>query len=166
MRTLDRKPGKFTQTTFDPMMTQEKFDELKNKLERLKKISQPKAASEVSRLAELGDFSENTEYQMAKWKLRGINNSILTIDNQLQQAIIIPSNQQSDTVCIGHRVTLQDGDKKKTYQILGSSETSPQKGIISHNSPIGSAILGHRVGDVVEIKLANKDVKYKIMKIE
>ena len=65
MRTLDRKPTKLSQTISDPMMTQNKFDELKNKLERFKK-SQPFAASEVSRLAEIGEFAENMEYQMPK----------------------------------------------------------------------------------------------------
>ncbi len=165
MRTLDRKPGKFAQTAFDPMMTQEKFEQLKNKMERLKK-THPQAASEVSRLAELGDFSENMEYQMAKWKLRGINYAILNLDNQLHQAIIIPSNQQCEFVQIGHKVTIQIGDKQVAYQILGSSETNPQKGIISHLSPIGMALLGHKIGDVVEIKLVEKDIKYKIIKIE
>lgn len=165
MRTLDRKPTKLSQTISDPMMTQNKFDELKNKLERLKK-SQPFAASEVSRLAELGDFSENMEYQMAKWKLRGINYGILRLEAELDRAEIIISNQQRDLIEIGHRVTVQCGDKKMVYEILGSSETDPQNGIISHLSPIGTALLGSKIDDEVEIKLANKIVKYKIIKIE
>ena len=86
MRTLDRKPTKLSQAISDPMMTQDKFLQLKNKLNRLKK-SQPFAASEVSRLAELGDFSENTEYQMAKWKLRGINYGILRLEAELDKAL-------------------------------------------------------------------------------
>lgn len=165
MRTLDRKPTKLSQAVSDPMMTQEKFDELKIKLERLKK-SQPKAASEVSRLAELGDFSENTEYQMAKWKLRGINYGILRLEAELDRAQIIYSSQQRDSVQIGHSVTVLNDKKEITYQILGSSETDPQKGIISHLSPIGSALLGHSIGDTVEIKLTNKNVIYKIIKIQ
>ncbi len=165
MRTLDRKPTKLSQTVSDSMMTQEKFDELKNKLKRLKR-SHPKAASEVSRLAELGDFSENTEYQMAKWKLRGINYGILRLEAELDRAQIIPSNQQRDLVQIGHRVTVQCEDKKMVYKILGSSETDPKNGIISHLSPIGTALLGGKIGDEVEIKLVNKIVKYKIIKIE
>ena len=67
---------------------------------------------------------------------------------------------------IGHRVTVQCGDKKMVYEILGSSETAPQNGIISHFSPIGTALLGGKIDDEVEIKLANKIVKYKIIKIE
>jgi len=165
MRTLDRKSEKSSRTISDPMMTQEKFDELKNKLERLKK-SQPKAASEVSRLAELGDFSENTEYQMAKWKLRGINYSILRLEAELERAEIIPTNKFSSTVQIGHIVTVLKDGKETIYRILGSSESDPKNGVISYNSPIGLALMHHKVGDVVEIKLVNKIVEYKILKIE
>jgi transcription elongation factor GreA len=165
MRTLDRKPSHLAKTPRDPMMTQEKFLQLKNKLDRLKK-SHPFAASEVSRLAELGDFSENAEYQAAKWKLRGINYNILTLESQLHEAEIIPSNKQQNTVQIGHNVTVQCGDKIATYQILGSSETDPTRGVISHLSPIGIALLGHKIGDVIEVQLANKNIKYKINNIE
>lgn len=165
MRTLDRKPSHQAKTPRDPMMTQEKFLQLKNKLDRLKK-SHPFAASEVSRLAELGDFSENAEYQAAKWKLRGINYGILTLESELQEAEIIPSNNQQNTIQIGHRITVQNGEKIATYQILGSSETNPTRGVISHLSPIGMAIIGHKIGDIVDVKLADKTVKYKILKIE
>ncbi|EKD43699.1 MAG: Transcription elongation factor [uncultured bacterium] len=165
MRTLDRKPSHLAKTPRDPLMTQDKFAQLQNKLDRLKK-SHPFAASEVSRLAELGDFSENAEYQAAKWKLRGINYNILTLESQLHEAEIIPSNSQQNTVQIGHNVTVQSGEKIATYQILGSSETNPTSGIISHLSPIGIALLGRGIGDVVEVKLANKTVRYKILKIE
>ncbi len=165
MRTLDRKPSHQAKTPRDPMMTQVKFVQLQNKLDRLKK-SQPFAASEVSRLAELGDFSENAEYQMAKWKLRGINYAILTLESEIQEAQIIPSNDQQDSIQVGHIVTVQNGDKISIYQILGSSETNPQRGVISHHSPIGIALLGHKVGDVVVVNLASKNVEYKIINIK
>ncbi len=165
MRTLDRKPTKLSQAVSDPMMTQDKFDELQNKLARLK-TSQPKAASEVSRLAELGDFSENTEYQMAKWKLRGINYGILRLEAELDRAIIIPTKRDNNTVQIGHSVTVRNGEKTFVYQILGSSESDPKNGIISYTSPIGLVLMEKKVGDIAELKLASKIVKYEILKIE
>ncbi|MFA6424396.1 MAG: GreA/GreB family elongation factor [Candidatus Magasanikbacteria bacterium] len=165
MRTLDRKPTANSRIIFDPMMTQDKFDELEDKLSQLMERSQPRAAAEVSRLAELGDFSENTEYQMAKGKLRGMNNAILRLSNQIEQAIIIPANLKKDTVQIGSNIVVESDDKQTTYQILGSSQTDPSKGIISHTSPIGSALLGHKTGDVVDIQLVNKIVQYKIVRI-
>lgn len=148
------------------MLTSEKLAELKNKLYRLKEHSRPTAAAEVTRLAELGDFSENAEYQLAKGRLRGINNAILRLEHQINQAIIIEPSANVDVVAIGHTVTVVSDGKQKTYQILGSSETRPERGIISHVSPVGSALLGHRVGDVVKINLAGKEVAYTIIKIQ
>lgn len=148
----------------DPMLTAKKAKELEQKLERLKHSSRPRAAEEVKRLAELGDFSENVEYQLAKGKLRGINQGILTIENQLKHAIIIDPQKQVNTISIGHTVTISSGKTEKTYLILGSSETDPQKGIISHVSPLGSALLGHKIGD--SIKTSNSETTYKIIKIK
>lgn len=165
MRVPYRKPGKYGQMKQDPLLTEGKFNELKKELARLKKI-QPQAAAEVSRLAELGDFSENAEYQIAKGRLRGINNAIQRLEYQLDHAEIISSKKQTGVVEIGNTVTVVQNKKEKTFQILGSSETDPHRGIISHNSPIGSALIGHKVGDSVIVKLAEKEVEYKIIKIE
>lgn len=161
-----RKPGKFSLIPQDPHLTSEKVAELERKLEKLKNISQPQAAAEVSRLAELGDFSENAEYQLAKGRLRGINNSILKIEHQIHQAIIIPSSGNKDTVTVGCTVTVESEGKQKVYQLLGSTETNPQIGIISHNSPIGAALIGHRVGEKVSVQLATKEVVYTIIAIK
>lgn len=166
MRTPNRKPGKYSQVKLDPILTEKKFEELNNKLKRLKKIVQPQAAAEVSRLAELGDFSENAEYQMAKGRLRGINQTILNIESQLKHAEIIAPQKRADSVQFGHNVTIACDNKQKTYQILGSSETNPQKGIISRNSPIGAALIGRKVNDIIKIKLSGKEIEYKIIKIE
>lgn len=150
----------------DPLLTEGKILELTNKLERLKNISRPKAAEEVKRLAELGDFSENVEYQLAKGRLRGINDNIIKIENQLKNAVVIPTQKQTDTVQIGNTVTVANEKGQTSFQILGSVETNPQKGIISHNSPIGAALLGHKIGEVIKIKTTTKEVEYKIIKIE
>lgn len=150
----------------DPLLTEGKILELKNKLNRLKNISRPRGVEEVKRLAELGDFSENVEYQIAKGRLRGINDSITKIENQLKNAVVITHQKQSNKVELGHTVTVETGSKEKTYQILGSVETNPQKGIISYNSPIGAALMGRKIGEVVKIKTNTREVEYKIVKIE
>ena len=67
---------------------------------------------------------------------------------------------------IGHEVIIDDGGKKKTYLILGSSETNPRKGIISHNSPLGAELIGKRVGEKIKVKLKDKEVEYKIIQIK
>ena len=165
MRTLDRKSEKKSQLPSDPMITGAKFTELKEKLEYLKTKARPQTAIEVARLAEMGDFSENYAYQAAKGRLRGINNNILKLEHQLNRAeIIAPKND--DRVQVGHVVTVEVNGKEKTFQILGSSETDPTKGIISQNSPIGSALLGKKIGDTVKIQLANKEAEYTIKSIQ
>ncbi len=159
-----RKPGKYSQVPTDNLMTEAKFKELQKKLASLK-ASQPQAARDVARLAEMGDFSENVEYQLAKGRLRGINQNITKIEFDLEHAEIIQTNKNSDRVEIGSTVTVDSEKGTNAFQILGSSETNPAKGIISHTSPIGSALLGHRAGEKIKIHIGNKDVEYTIVKI-
>jgi len=160
-----RKPGKYTHLKPDQHLTEAKYNELKNKLERLK-FNRPRLAEEVKKYASDGDFSENAAYQIAKGKLRGMNQRILEIEDHLKRAIIIKPNKNSHIVQLGSSVTVAVGEKEKTYLILGSSETNPQKGIISRSSPIGASLIGKKINDKVKIKLADKEVEYKIIKIE
>lgn len=160
-----RKPGKFSHLKPDPLLTEEKYLKLKQKLARLKE-SRPQAAADVAQAAEQGDFSENAEYQHAKAKLRGINYGILSLESQLNHAEIIKAPKHGGTVQLSHKVTIECDGKIKTYQILGGAETNPQRGIISHHSPIGSAIIGHTAGETVKVKLADREVDCKIIKIE
>ncbi len=166
MQVPKRKPGKYTNLEMDPHLTEEKFCELEKKLEKLKKISRPRAAVEVAQQAELGDFSENAAYQFAKGRLRAINQNILVLETQIGRAIIIKPQKQISTVQLGHKVTVENERGQKTYQILGSEETRPMQGIISRNSPIGAALLGRRVGDIIKIKVADKEMEYKIIRIK
>lgn len=165
MRVPFRKPGKYSQMKTDPMLTKTKFAELEKKLKHLQEI-QPTAAAEVSRLAELGDFSENAEYQLAKGRLRGLNDAIFRLGNQLKHAVIIEAEGQTNTVRLGHKVTVAVAGKQKTYQILGSAETDPRQGIISQNSPLGAALMGRRAGEKFNIKLAGKEAEFVVIKIE
>ena len=166
MRVPIRKPGKYTHQKPDFHLTREKLDELKNKLERFKKISHPQARVEMQRTAEMGDFSENAAYQVAKGRLRGINNRIEELEKYIDHAEIIETGGNADTVQLGQKVTVEIGGKQKTYTILGSLEVDPQKGIISPSSPIGSVLMGHKVGDAVRLKLADDDVECRILAIE
>lgn len=159
-----RKPGKFSQTPLDPFITEAKFNELNDKLARLKK-SRPHAAHEVARLAELGDFSENVEYQLAKRKLRGINDRILILENQLKHAEVITVNTHTSRVQLGNTVTLDAKGKQKIYQILGSTESSPEKGIISYQSPIGSLLMGKKIGETITVGSGTRQTTYTITRI-
>ncbi|MBU0670637.1 MAG: GreA/GreB family elongation factor [Patescibacteria group bacterium] len=162
MQLPNRKPGKYTFTTFDPNITQKKYDQLKDKLERLLKDIRPGVIDEVKRYGENGDFSENAEYQDAKGRLRGINKSIDQIKGRLEKAVIIQPPSDTSEVKLGHEVTLDMNGNEKKFKILGPSETNPEAGIISSKSPLGEALMGKKVGDKVEV---NKN-EFEILKIE
>ncbi|MFA7314768.1 MAG: GreA/GreB family elongation factor [Candidatus Magasanikbacteria bacterium] len=164
MQTPYRKLGKYGQQSQDPYLSQDKYLDLERELDKILK-KRPFAASEVSRLAELGDFSENVEYQLAKGKLRGINGAITKIQAQLNSAIIIDQKGENTIISLGSIVVVRINGKEKQYEILGSSESNPEKGIISHNSPIAQLLLGKKVGDKVSLKLKDKSVEYEIVKI-
>ncbi len=165
MRIPIRKPDKYTHLKPDPRVTATKLVELEDKLRKLKKI-RPRAAEEVKQLSEGGDFSENAGYAMAKGRLRGINQAILELEDQLKHVEVITPPQDASTIQLGHRVTIDIAGKQETYRILGSTETNPNHGIISHGSPIGSALIGHRVGESITFRSATKIVKCRILKIE
>lgn len=166
MRVPNRKPGKYAQIEADSLITEEKFFEYKSKLDKLLNINRPKAIEEVKRLALLGDFSENVEYQFAKGRLRGINNRIVELENILKRAEIIKPNKNNNAVQIGHTVTLETNGKTKVFRILGSAEADPASGAISHQSPLGSILLGKKVGEKIGLKLKDKTVEYVILKID
>lgn len=165
MQLPKRKPGKFNYFQQDPIITDTKYKELQKDLARLKK-KQPKAAQEVSRLAEMGDFSENVEYQLAKGRLRGINNAIMKIEHQLDHAEVIQPQSNTHVVHIGSTVTIENENGKKTYQILGSSEAHPDKGSISYTSPIGAALMNKKLKDIAEVHIGERKITYTIVDIQ
>lgn len=166
MRVPIRKPGKYTHVKTDPHITMEKFEELKLEVEKIKKNIRPSAIKEVERLAMMGDFSENFAYQAAKGRLRHLNDRISEIESLLGNAQIIDARPNTDFIQLGNFVTIKIANQIKTFQLLGSSEINLSANIISHNSPLGSALMNRRVGDVVSFEVGGKKVECDILKIE
>jgi transcription elongation factor GreA len=165
MQVPHRRGEEETRTVFDPHMTQEKYDELAAKLQRLKHVTRFKWMTEVATLAEGGDFSENAGYQAAKSKLRGINQTILDIEFMLKKAIIIPPSTGT-SVQLGSRVSVRSAEgEERSYEILGSSEVDPIRNVISHNSPLGSALMGKRVGESVQVENRKGTTVWTVMEI-
>lgn len=165
MQVPKRKPGIYTNQESDPHLTSAKLDELKRELQRLKTISRPQAIAETKRLAEMGDFSENAEYQIAKGRLRGINNRIDELIDQIDRAVVIVADTASGVIAIGHTVTVEIDGVKKSFHILGPTESNPQAGIISYQSPLGAALVGKRVGDTFSQLIGRKEVSCRIIAI-
>lgn len=117
--------------------------------ERLTKIERPKVVQEVSDAAAQGDRSENAEYIYGKKRLREIDSRLRFLSGRMRDLEIIdPSQQKSDKVLFGAIVTyLEEGERERTWQIVGEDETEPSEGKISWKSPVGRALMHKRVGD-------------------
>lgn len=165
MRLPNRKPGKYTFPTFDPTMTEEKFAAMQSKLERIKKVLLPQARKDTQLAAENGDFSENAEYQIAKGRLRGLNKTMDELQFQINHAQIIKAPSDATTVQVGHTVIISTNNIQHTFKILGSTESNPTAGIISYQSPLGAALMGHSVGDVVTMQVGKRKIEYEILEI-
>lgn len=147
----------------DDYVTPKEIERMRKIILRLKKTDRPAAVAETQRLAEMGDFSENVGYQMAKAKLRGINERLLMLEEKLKRAIPIASGpDENGCVRIGSKVTLEENRKKWIYEILGSQETAPERGRISHLSPLGQALLGKRAGESVVLQIRGSKTVYTI----
>ncbi len=166
MQTPHRKKETYIKPKADPNITPEKFALLTSKLKRMIEIDRPRLSEETKRLAAMGDFSENAGYQLAKSRLRGLNQRILETEDLLKHAEIIEINPDKSRVDLGHLITVEVNGQTKQYKILGGVETDPTSGIISHHSPLGAALFGHRVGDTVSLALSDRSVEYKIINIE
>jgi transcription elongation factor GreA len=152
--------------SYEPVyLTQEGVARLKARLERLKQ-SLPAAIAETSRTSAYGDRSDNAEYKEAKGILRRTHAQIFDIEDQLKRIVIIPSGTGTEgTIQLGSTVKLSVSGIAKTFRILGSSETDPSHGRISHTSPLGAALLGHAAGDMVIVQTPGGKQEYKIVEI-
>lgn len=166
MRVPIRKAGAYSDLKADNYLTQDKFLELQNKLNKLKEITRPKWIKEMRVAASDGDFSENASYQIAKAKLRGTNQKIDDLEYLISRAQIIPEKLDNAVVRLGHKVVLLKDQEKFIFHILGATETNPDKGIISFSSPLGQALLGKKVGDLIKVKLVDRELVYKVLEIK
>jgi transcription elongation factor GreA len=115
---------------------------------------------------QMGDLSENADYHKAKEDQAFLEGRIQEIEAVLRTAVIVEKTN-SDTVTVGSTVTVQEESfDPETYYMVGAKEADPRHGKISNESPIGKALMDHRVGDVVEAETPGGKLKFKILKIE
>ena len=137
----------------------------------LKELIGPKRVELAQRLRsaiQMGDLSENADYHKAKEDQAFLEGQVQELQYILGNAIIIEDDgKPKDIVSVGARVTIQETDyPTETYHLVGAKEADPRNGRISNVSPIGSALINHRVGDVVEADAPGGVLKLKILKIE
>ena len=134
------------------LLTQDGYNKLEEELEYLKTVKRKEVAERLKVAISFGDLSENAEYDEAKNEQAKLEEQILKLDEKLRKAVIIDESQiDLDIVMVGSIVKLYDFDfdEEIEYSIVGSAEADPFEGKISNESPVGKALLGARVGEVV-----------------
>lgn len=153
------------------IVTREGYQKLEQDLDILRTVKRKEVADKIKVARGYGDLSENAEYDAAKEEQAIIEARIADLEATLKVARIIDDNELShDTVSIGMKVRiLAEGDDEEDaegYDITGSTEADMDLNRISDESPVGSALIGHKAGDVVEVTLPNGNViEYKILAV-
>jgi transcription elongation factor GreA len=149
-------------------LTPEGKKQIEEKLEFYKRVKRPEVIKKIGIAREFGDLSENAEYDAAKEEQGIIEAEIKNMEDLLLTAIIIDKDKlDCSKVHVGTTVKLYDEefDEDVEYSIVGTQESDPKRGIISNESPLGAALLGHKVGEFVVVKTPSGDTRYKILEI-
>ncbi len=149
-------------------ITKKGYEALKGELARLRKEERPKVIEAIAEARAHGDLSENAEYDAAKERQGFIEARIADLERKLADARVIETaNLSSETVVFGATVLLRDTslDEEKRYTLVGQDEADLKDGKISVQSPVGRALIGHRAGDLVEVKTPARVVEYEIKEI-
>jgi transcription elongation factor GreA len=153
-----------SQETF---LTAEGRKKLEDELEYLTTVRRPEVAEAIHDAKMDGDVMENAGYEEAKRQQAFLEGRIRTLEGLLKSAVLIEANGPSDTVGLGSRVTVTEpGFEPECYTIVGSAEADPGMGRISNESPMGKALIGHRVGDHVVFQAPAGAVRMEILRIE
>lgn len=148
-------------------LTPEGRRKLEEELEYLRSVKRPQVAQRIRAAKEEGDINENAGYDEAKNEQAFLEGRILTIESLLKNAVLIEEEGPSDRVRLGSRVTVRErGGEPETFRIVGSAEADPSNGLISNESPLGSALLGHSVGDEVAVHTPDGLLYFTIVKIQ
>ena len=149
-------------------LTPEGYQRLKEELEYLRTVKRKEVAQRLHEaLSEGGELIENSEYEAAKMEQAFVEGRIQELEHLLATAKVIYPSRKNGLVELGSKVTIQeDGMPPETYTIVGPVEADPERGYISYESPLGKALLGKKVGDVVEVQAPAGSFRVKILKVE
>ena len=148
-------------------LTQDKFDELTDELAHLKTVRRKEIAEQLEYARSLGDLSENAEYQEARDLQAATEDRIRQIEAMLAHAKII-DHKKTSAVSLGSKVTIQKKGEKSSfaYEIVGSAEANMAEKRLSHLSPLGSALMGKKKGDIFDFETPKGTQEYKVVAVE
>lgn len=150
------------------ILTAEGLEKLEKELDESKAVKRKEIATRIKVALDFGDISENSEYDQAKIEQAQLEERIAKLEAMLRNPIIIDENEiRTDVVGIGSRITVKDLEYEEDMEfiIVGSAEANPHEGKISNESPVGSALLGNKSGDIVDVMVPDGIIKYEILTI-
>lgn len=151
------------------LLTYEGLKRLEDELQDLKVVKRKEVAQKIKEAREQGDLSENAEYDAAKDEQRDIEARIEEIEKILKNAeVVVEDEVDSDKINVGCKVDVYDVEFEEEieFQIVGSTEANSLEGKISNESPVGKALIGASIGDVVEVETPTGVMQYKVLKIQ
>jgi len=151
------------------ILTYQGLQKLETELQDLKVIRRKEVAQKIKEAREQGDLSENAEYDAAKDEQRDIETRIEEIEKILKNAeVVVEEEVDLETISVGCQVRILDCEYEEEleYKIVGSTEANSLKGKISNESPVGQALIGARVGDIVTVETQAGDLTYKVLEIQ
>lgn len=151
------------------VMTYEGIKKLEEELEFLKTVKRKEITEKIKVALGYGDLSENSEYDEAKNEQAFVEGRIIQLENMLRNASVVDeSDFEKDIVNVGSVVRVMDFDfdEEVEFHIVGSAEADPMENKISNESPVGSALIGKRLGDIVEVNIPDGVSKYEVLEIK
>lgn len=153
----------------ETLLTSEGLRKIEEELEESKTVKRREVAERIKQALAFGDISENSEYDEAKNEQAWLEERILKLESLLRNARVIDDDEITlDAVSVGSKVTILDTEfnEELEYSIVGSAEADPIEGKISNESPVGKALLGKEVNDVVKVQVPDGVAEYKILSID
>lgn len=150
-------------------LTKQGLEELKKEHEELLKKKRPEVVARVAAAREMGDLSENAEYSAAREELSFIDGRIEELEELLKQAVLITEDHGKGAhhqVALGSEVTVKIGNKTDVYTVVGEWEADPAEKKISHQSPLGKALIGKKVGEALEVNAPAGKITYTVVTIK
>ena len=148
-------------------LTPKGLEDLKKEYDDLSKTKRPEIVRRLSAAREMGDLSENAEYTAAREELAFIDGRIEELEMLLKQVVIIENgnHQKGSTVDLGSEVTVKIANKNEVFTLVGEWEADPAEKKISHESPLGKALLGKAIGDEIEVEAPAGKMVYTVVSI-
>jgi transcription elongation factor GreA len=149
------------------LLTPEGRARLQAELEYLCSVRRPQVAEQLRQSIDGGDLTENIGYEDAKHEQSFVEGRILTLEALLKRAVVVEDSRASELVAFGSLVTVMEQDGvEESFQIVGSAEADAREGRISNESPLGRALLDHRVGDEVTVEAPDGVLQFRILAIK